>query len=85
MVDSHAAVFGVGGGVSTRHGRRRRRAAAACTGLKLIEGKELRAREGRKGVKEGRRKGGEGNVCPRMNSWLRLCRQVCSIDASQDI
>ena len=37
QVDSHAAVSGVGGGVSTRHGRRRRRAdevaaaAAAAT------------------------------------------------------
>ena len=36
-LDSHAAVWGVGGGVSTRHGRRRRRAdevasaAAAAT------------------------------------------------------
>ena len=61
---------------------------------------EGRGREGRERVKEGReRKGrgvekgeerrggseGKGMCAPRMNSWLRLCRQVCCIDASRDI
>jgi len=46
-LDSHAAVCGVGGGVSTHHGRRRRRAddvasAAAYTGLKLTDVQALR-------------------------------------------